>query len=158
MVHDGSSNNAVATPPVRALHVFKDAFMVGTVLNFEPKEINASACVFFGVISALAACLDLAVTPFLGEPCESGFGWPTAGMVVDECGVDTERVADPERLEVRFEGVTDENGSGAALGDAIMERCCVWTSKRVVVAMARDASVMGLGGLTSLSYTTIPDS
>ena len=79
-------------------------------------------------------------------------------MVVDECGVDAERVADPERLEVRFEGVTDENGSGAALGDAIMERCCVWTSKRVVVAMARDASVMGLGGLTSLSYTTIPDS
>ena len=38
------------------------------------------------------------------------------GMVVDECGVDAERIADPERLEVRFEGVTDENGSGAALG------------------------------------------
>ena len=37
----------------------------GTVLDFEPKEINASARVFFGVISALAACLDLA-HPFLG--------------------------------------------------------------------------------------------
>ena len=75
----------------------------GTVLDFEPKEINASAHVFFGVVSALAACLDLAVTPFLGEPSESGFEWTTAGVVVDECGVDAERVADPERLEVRFE-------------------------------------------------------
>ena len=52
----------------------------GTVLDFEPKEINASARVFFGVVSALAACLDLAVTPFLGEPCETGFEWPTAGV------------------------------------------------------------------------------
>ena len=63
-------------------------------------------------------------------------------MVADECGVDAERMADPERLEFRFEGVTDENGSGAALGAAIMERSCVWTSESVVVAMAREASVM----------------
>ena len=76
------------------------------------------------------------------ELCESGFEGPTAGMVVDECGVDAERMADPERLKVRFEGVTDENGSGAALGAVIMERCCIWTSASVVVAMVREASVM----------------
>ena len=40
-------------------------------------------------MSALVACLELAVTPFLGQPCEE--------------------VADPEGFEVGFEGATDED-------------------------------------------------
>ena len=44
----------------------------GPVLDFEPKKIDAGARIFFGVVSALAARLDLAPTPFLGEPCEPG--------------------------------------------------------------------------------------
>ena len=59
--------------------------------------------------------------PFLGEPCETGFEWSTAGVVVDECGVDVERVADPERLEVRFE----EDEGGAALGYDDEEGLCL---------------------------------
>ena len=51
--------------------------------------INACARVFFGVVCALAVCLELAVTPFLGQPCEE--------------------VADPEGFEVGFEGATDED-------------------------------------------------
>jgi len=87
----------------------------GPVFDFEPKQINAGARIFFGVVSALAACLDLAVTPFLGEPSEPGFEWSTAGVVVYECGVDAEGVADSESLEVGFEGVTDEDRGGATL-------------------------------------------
>ena len=44
------------------------------------------------------------------------FEWSTAVVVVDECGVDTDGMADPEGFEIGFEGVTDENGCGAALG------------------------------------------
>jgi hypothetical protein len=80
-----------------------------SVLNLQ-KQINVGARVFFGDVSALAARLDLAVTPFLGELCEPGFEWLTAGEVVHVCGVDTEGRADPEGFEVRFEGVTDEDG------------------------------------------------
>ena len=36
--------------------------------------------------------------------------------MVHECGVDAEGMADPEDFEVGFEGVTDEDGGGAALG------------------------------------------
>ena len=35
--------------------------------------------------------------------------------MVNEYDVDAERVADPEGFKVRFEGVTDEDGGGAAL-------------------------------------------
>jgi hypothetical protein len=38
------------------------------------------------------------------------------GVVVHECGVDAEGVTDPEGFEVGFEGVTDEDGCGTALG------------------------------------------
>jgi hypothetical protein len=38
------------------------------------------------------------------------------GVVVDECGIDAEGVADPEGFVVGLEGVTDEDGGGAALG------------------------------------------
>lgn len=118
MVHDGSPD-PLPTPPDRSRHPFKDAFIVrlelaepGTVLDFEPKEVHAGTCVFFGVVSTLALSLDLAVTPFLGEPCESGFEWSTAGVVVHQRGVDAEGVTDPEGFEVGFEGVTDEDGRG----------------------------------------------
>ena len=78
--------------------------------------------------------------PFLGEPCETGFEWSTAEVVVDECGVDVERVADPECLEVRFEGVTMRMEMGPPWG-TMMERGCVWTSGSIV-ATVRNASVM----------------
>ena len=81
----------------------KDALIVGLepdkfgpVLDFEPKQINAGARVFFGVVSALVARPGLAVTPFFGEPCEPGFERSTARVVVHECGVDAEGVVDPE--------------------------------------------------------------
>jgi hypothetical protein len=41
--------------------------------------------------------------------------WSTVGVVVHECGVDAEGVADPERFQVGFDGVTDEDGSGAGV-------------------------------------------
>ena len=122
MVHDGRPNSPLATLP----HAFdmRSEILSWSLLNTpKPKPFwtlsrrrSTQARVFFGVVSALAAYLDLAVTPFLGEPRETGFEWPTAGVMVDECGVDAERVANPERLEVQFEGVTDENGSEAVLG------------------------------------------
>ena len=43
------------------------------------------------------------------------FEWSTTGMVVHECGVDAERVADPERFEVGFERMTDEDGEELGL-------------------------------------------
>ena len=123
MVHDGSSDSALTTPPARSRHALKDALLVGLelaesgpVLDFESKQINAGARVFFGVVSALAARLNLAATPFLGEPSEPGFEWSTTGVVVCKCGVDAEGVADPEGFEVGFKGVTDEDGGGATLG------------------------------------------
>ena len=58
-------------------------------------------------------CLDLALSPFLGEPCKSRFEGLTAGVVVHECGVDAEGVAYLEGFEVGFEGVTDDDGCGA---------------------------------------------
>ena len=67
------------------------------------------ACVF-GVMSTHPARLDLAVTPFLGEPCEPGFEWPTAGVVEHECSIDAEGVAGPESSEAGHMGVTDEDG------------------------------------------------
>ena len=36
-------------------------------------------------------------------------------MVVHECGVDAERVADPERFEVGFERMTDEDSEELSL-------------------------------------------
>jgi hypothetical protein len=66
-------------------------------------------------VSALTARLDLALTPFLNEPSEPGFEWSAVG-VVNGCGVDSEGVADPEGFVVGLEGVTDEDGGGAALG------------------------------------------
>ena len=71
MVHDGSSHSALATPPARPPHALRDA-LSWWVLNSpnpapfasEPKAINAGARVFFGVVSALAGRLDLALTPF----------------------------------------------------------------------------------------------
>ena len=96
------------------------------VLDFELKQVGTGACVFFGVVSALALCLDFAVTPFLGELTETGFERSTAEVVVDECGADAERVANPEHLEIGFEGVTDEDGCGAALR-LMVERRWVWT-------------------------------
>ena len=40
---------------------------------------STQARVFFGVVSALALCLDLAVTTFPGELGEPKFDWSTAG-------------------------------------------------------------------------------
>ena len=48
-------------------------------------------------------------------------------------------VGDPEGFEVGLEGVTDEEGGGATLG---LVTSWVWTSARIVVAMARDPSMM----------------
>jgi hypothetical protein len=77
-------------------------------------------------VSDLAARLDLAVIPFLGEPCEPGFEWLTAGEVLHVCGVGTKGMADPEGFEVRFEGVT-RRGWMLHLG-ARMVRSWVWTT------------------------------
>ena len=84
-------------------------------------------------------CLDVALTPFLGEPCQKGFKWSASEVMVDECGVDAEGLIRtglrshsrewPTRMEV-----------GAPWG-AIMERSCVWTSVSVVVAVVGYASV-----------------
>lgn len=110
MVHNGRSDAPLPTPPARPSHALKDAFIVcfelaepGPVLDFESEELHASACVFFGVVSALAARLNFAVTPFFGEPCETGFEGSTAGVVVHECGVDAEGMAYVEGFEVGFE-------------------------------------------------------
>jgi hypothetical protein len=123
MVHDGSSHSPLVTPPACPRHALKDALMVCLelaesvpVLDFEPKQVNAGTRVFFGVVSALAVRLDLALTPFLSESCESGFEQSTAGVVVHECGVDAEGVTAPERFEVGFKGVTDEDGGGPGVG------------------------------------------
>ena len=91
-------------------------------------------------MSALALCLDRAATPFLGEPTETRFERSTAGVVVDGCGVDAVRVANPEHLEVGFEGVTDEDGCRATLGCDDGEE--LGLDLGVIVAVARDASVM----------------
>jgi hypothetical protein len=72
-------------------------------LDFESKQVNSRAH------------LDLALTPFLGEPCEPGFEGSTAGVVVDECGVVAEGMADPERFQVGFERA-DEDGGGFVFG------------------------------------------
>ena len=132
MVYDSRSNSSLATSAARPRHALKDAFLVGleltktgAVLDFEPKQVHACTCVFFGVVSALAACLDLAATPFFGEPREARFEWTTAGVMVDERGVDAEGVANPERLEVRFQGVTDEDGGGGTLGCDDGEELCL---------------------------------
>ena len=122
MTNDINSHSVLATPPARPRHALKPILTVvlelaesGPDLGFEPKQINAGMRIFFGVVSALATRLDLALAPFLGEPCRSGFEWWTAG-VVDECGVDAEGMADAEGFEVGFKGVTDEDGNGAGLG------------------------------------------
>ena len=77
---------------------------------------------------ALKDVLGLALTPLLGEPCQTRFKWSTSEVMVDECGVDAEGSADPDRYQVLFKGVTDKDG--------------VWTSANAVVAVARDALVM----------------
>ena len=123
MVHDSSSHAPLPTPPTRPRHTLKNTLIIrlelaepSPVLDLEPKKIDTGARVFFGVVSALATRLDLAVTPFFGEPCETGFEGSTAGMVVCECGVDAEGVADSEGFEVGFEGVTNEDRGGALRG------------------------------------------
>lgn len=55
------------------------------------------------------------MAPFLREPCEPWFEWSTTGVVVYQCGINAEGVANPEGFEVGFEGVTDEDGCGASL-------------------------------------------
>ena len=52
------------------------------------------------------------MTPLFGEPGQSGFEWSAAGVVIYECGVNAEGVADPEGLEVGFEGVANEGRGG----------------------------------------------
>ena len=56
-----------------------------------------------------ATRLDLAVTLLCGEPCKAGFEGSTAGVVVCECGVNAEGVADSE-------GVSNEDRDGAVKG------------------------------------------
>lgn len=66
-----------------------------------------------------ATRLNHAVTPLFGESCEAGFEGSSAGIVIRECGVDAEGVANPECFQVGFEGVTDEGGSGASRGSGL---------------------------------------
>ena len=123
MVHDGRAHRSLPTPPTRPGHPLEYALIVclelaepGPVLDLELEQIDARPCIFFGVVSALAARLNLTVTPLFGEPCEPGFERSTARVVVHECGVDAERVTDPEGFEIGFERVTNEDGGGAAWG------------------------------------------
>ena len=110
MVHDNSSRSALATPAARPRHALKDGLMVGLelaesgpALDFEPKQVSAGTRVFFGAVSTLVAHLYLVVTQFLYGFRESGYWWSTAGVLVYECSVNAERVADPEGFEVGFE-------------------------------------------------------
>ena len=80
MTKDINSHSVLATPPARPRHALKPTLTVvlelaesGPDFGFEPKQVNAGTRGFFGVVSALAARLDLALTPFLGEQCRSGF-------------------------------------------------------------------------------------
>lgn len=123
MIHDGPSDCPLPTPPTRPSHTLEYALIIRfkltkprPVLDLEPKEVDARPRIFFGIVSALAARLDLAVTPFFGEPCEAGFEWSTTGMVVHECCIDAEWVADAESFEVGFEGVANEDGGWAIWG------------------------------------------
>jgi hypothetical protein len=59
---------------------------------------------------ALPTGLDLSSDPFFGKPCEPGFEGPSTGVVISECCVDAEWVADFEGFEVGFKGVTEEDG------------------------------------------------
>ena len=118
MVHDSSP---LATRPACPRHALKDAFLVGlelaesgVVLNLQPKQVNAGARACSGVVSTLAASLDALISR--SHYFETRFQWSAAGEAIDECDVDAERAADPEGFQVRFEGVTDEDGGGAALG------------------------------------------
>ena len=74
-----------------------------TVLDSASKQIDEAA----GVSSSWRSCppspcLDVALTPFLGEPCQTGFEWSTSEVMVDECGIDAEGLAHPDRCEVPF--------------------------------------------------------
>lgn len=124
VIHDGCPDRPPLAPPARPSHAFEYALVIcltlaepDAILNFKPEELDASACVLFGVVttSALAARLDLASAPLFGEPGEPGFERPAAGVVVYKRGVDAEGVADPEDFEVGFEGVADEDGRRGAL-------------------------------------------
>ena len=75
-----------------------------SVLDFGKKQINSGARVFFGVLSTLAARLDLAPTPLLESHVSPGLSDRPRGrwwMTGCQC---TEEMADLEDFEVGFGG------------------------------------------------------
>ena len=144
MVHDRSSHIALAT--------LRHALAMRSKL-FSWRGLNSPNPAPFWILSrsesTQARVSGSRADTIFGGPCESGFErfeWSTVGVVVDECSVDAAGMADPERFQVRLEGMTDEDGCGAALGLELdegrrghRERClCDGPSRWSVVSVHRE--------------------
>jgi hypothetical protein len=109
MIHDVSSHGALATPPARPAMRSKPFSWRG-LNSLNPARFILSRGKSTQARTPSSGRIRPRADTVTGEPCESGFEWS------DECSVDAEGIADPERFEVVFEGVTDEDEGGAALG------------------------------------------
>src|SRR6266550_680231 len=110
IVHHGRTCAVTRRTPSRSRHPLKDRLVVkfelakaSTHLELLLEQTDASARVFFGVVPALAAVLDLAAAPLSRKPRQAGFQRPSAWVVIDERGVNAEWMTDFERFEVRLE-------------------------------------------------------
>lgn len=65
-----------------------------TLLNLLLKQVNTCARIFLGVVASLTTGLDLPVTPFLGEPCETWLEWPATRMMIHQRGIYASRMAE----------------------------------------------------------------
>ena len=97
--------------PNTPLEPFKDALEVCVRLELSKtwtaclslQQFYAGSCVFFCIMAAFTTVLDLATAPFLCEPSESRFQWPTSRVVVKQGRVNATRVTVLYRTQVGFE-------------------------------------------------------
>ncbi len=64
------------------------------MLQLELEQIHASSGVLLRVVTAGSVVLDFSPKPLLGEVLESRLEGCAARVFIQQCGIDTERVAD----------------------------------------------------------------
>jgi hypothetical protein len=82
-----------------------------TVRDLELQQIDTSPRVFGGIV-APRLILDFSAQPFLRQPLQSGFIRRPTRMFEQECGVDTEGMADTESVQVAFERLAEQDRMG----------------------------------------------
>jgi hypothetical protein len=117
MVHHNTPHRPWSSPPACPPHTLIYALKISFILpiawaisQLRSQEVNARARILLRIVSTVTPRLDFTIQPLFGQPRKPRFQRPPAWVMVYDCSINTPRVADPKGAEVRFKGVSDQDG------------------------------------------------